>query len=719
MLLFAISGFINAFFGLVFIFFIFSKYKKEKIYYLFYLLNFSLVMWSIPYGFWQLSIDYDSALFWARMLSLGSTIIPLFYFHFTLALLDIEKKKILILIFAYFETFVYLIFGFSKYFIRTVEPTFEFSFWPKPGFLYIIYLIFSFFGLLIYSNYLLFKNYSEAVGIKKQQIKYAWFAYLLPIVGGSTNFPYWFGIKIPPYGTFFGFVYPLAMGYVLSTYRLLDIRFVLGKIFTYLFSIVSIIVSAFFLFYALQRIQGLIYIQILYFIILVICIFLYNFYFNLFKKLASNIFYYKIYSFQTIISDLGRRLVSVLDLDRLYSLILQTTTKEIGVDQSALFIRNVKTKTYKLEKNVGFNEENIKLLLNDQNFIKFIEEKKRALLFGEIVEKISSTNTSLLTKNSQGELCLPLISENIVVGCIILGKKVSGDTYSVQDIDLLSTLANQISIALENARLYDQVQDLSENLQQKVDEQTKELKQAYQTEKTAREELEKLDTTKNQFLLATQHHLRTPLTAMKWSADLMLKRKLDKRSKIAIQGFKTSTEKLIKMVNEFLDITQFQLGKNLAYVKSEVELQGVVREIIEELEFEKKSKKIYLNLEAFDDSDIILADRGKIKMAIFNIIDNAVKYTNTGGVTVFIEKNINNVILKVKDTGIGISLDNQKNMFNKVFERGLEAQKTFATGRGIGLYIASQIIKAHNGRIFAESQGEGKGLTITIELPAK
>lgn len=244
-------------------------------------------------------------------------------------------------------------------------------------------------------------------------------------------------------------------------------------------------------------------------------------------------------------------------------------------------------------------------------------------------------------------------------------------------------------------------------------------KAAHEVEKKAREELESLGRAKNQFLLAIQHHLRTPLTAMIGYSDLILNGAYGKQSKKmleVINKFQASTKSLIKMVNEFLDITQFQLGKEVVNLISGIEIEPIISEIAEELKFETEKKGIYLKLQKPEKLFAIKADREKLKAALYNIIDNAVKYTLKGGVDIKIEsKDVFKII--IKDTGIGMSQNHQKNLFNKTFERGEEAKKTFTTGRGIGLYIASEIIKAHKGKIWADSEGEGKGSTFHIELP--
>lgn len=264
------------------------------------------------------------------------------------------------------------------------------------------------------------------------------------------------------------------------------------------------------------------------------------------------------------------------------------------------------------------------------------------------------------------------------------------------------------------------LEELTKGLQQKIEEQTKDLKRAYEIEKKAKEEVESLDRSKDQFLLATQHHLRTPLSSIMGYLDLLQNGtygKQNKKTKEILKKFQSLTEDLIKMVNEFLDITQFQLGKEVIILNPGVEIVEILKKIVEQLKLEADKKGIYLKMEKPEKNYTIKADAEKLKAGLFNIIDNAIKYTKEGGVTVKLEAKQNNLVIKVEDTGIGLSLENIKNLFNRTFERGEEAKKTFTTGRGIGLYIASQIIKEHKGSVWAESKGQGKGSAFYVELP--
>ncbi|MBZ9578112.1 HAMP domain-containing histidine kinase [Patescibacteria group bacterium] len=266
------------------------------------------------------------------------------------------------------------------------------------------------------------------------------------------------------------------------------------------------------------------------------------------------------------------------------------------------------------------------------------------------------------------------------------------------------------------------LEELTENLQQKVDEQTQEIRKAYEVEKKAHQELKRLDEAKNQFIMATQHHLRTPLTSMIGYLDLIFGGtygKVSPKIKDALLKFQVSTRRLIKIVNEFLDITQFQLGKEVVSLKPNIDIRPIFKEIIEELQFEAKARGIYLKLQKPGKIPRIKADPEKLRIALFNIVDNGIKYTPKGGVIVRCQPSDNKLQITVKDTGMGIPKEELKTLFTKTFERSKEAKKVYGTGRGIGLFITGHIIKAHNGKIWAESEGKDKGSTFYIELPVK
>lgn len=248
-------------------------------------------------------------------------------------------------------------------------------------------------------------------------------------------------------------------------------------------------------------------------------------------------------------------------------------------------------------------------------------------------------------------------------------------------------------------------------------------KQALEIESKAKKELERVDKAKNQFLMATQHHLRTPLTSMRGYVDLILTGtygKVPKRIKETLLKFEKSTQNEIKIVNELLDVSQFQLGKVVTSLKPGVILEPIIKDITEDVSFEVERKKLYLKIERNQQTiPLIKADADKLRVALTNLVDNAIKYTEKGGITIKLNPTDHKVQIIVKDTGMGIPKEDILNLFARIFERNEMAQKTNTTGKGIGLYLTAKIIEEHHGRIWAESDGVGKGSTFFVELPVE
>ncbi len=244
------------------------------------------------------------------------------------------------------------------------------------------------------------------------------------------------------------------------------------------------------------------------------------------------------------------------------------------------------------------------------------------------------------------------------------------------------------------------------------------VRRAYVVEKQAKEQLQELDRFKDHFLTQAQHDLRTPLTAIMGYTDMLLQGMFGKQTKKTlevIQKIQLVSKSMKAKADSFLDLAQFQLGKSPVTLKDGVGMFAILDEVKSELDFKASTKNIYLQLEKPEKDLVIRADREKLKAAIFNIVDNAVKYTPKGGVTIAL-KNHDTVKIIITDTGIGIAKEKLDSVFGTMFERSEQAKKT-AAGAGVGLYLSGQIIEAHHGKVWAESEGEGKGSVFHIELP--
>jgi len=224
---------------------------------------------------------------------------------------------------------------------------------------------------------------------------------------------------------------------------------------------------------------------------------------------------------------------------------------------------------------------------------------------------------------------------------------------------------------------------------------------------------------KSEFVSLAAHQLRTPLSAIKWALKMLIDGDLGQLLPEQIEIIKKtyqSNERMVDLINDLLDVTRIEEGKYLfKLILTEIEpiLQFAVNSYQEEaekrkviLEFNKPQKMM----------PKVLVDVEKIRIAIQNLIDNAIKYTpQKGRVTVSLNYGKKEIGVAIKDTGVGIPEDQKARIFSKFF-RGSNVIKVETDGSGLGLFIAKNIIEAHGGKIRFESE-EGKGTTFYFSLP--
>ncbi len=233
-------------------------------------------------------------------------------------------------------------------------------------------------------------------------------------------------------------------------------------------------------------------------------------------------------------------------------------------------------------------------------------------------------------------------------------------------------------------------------------------------------DLRRLDQAKTQFLLSTQHHLRSPLSVIQGYLSMIGEGsygKITKKSKEKIDAVLEANRKLIRSVDELLNVAHFQMNKG-AVAKESVDAIALISQVIADLEPTAKNKKLYLKFKkpTAPIPKILLDGRG-IKEAIYNIVDNAIKYTQVGGVDVVMAVIGDKLRISIKDTGIGLNEKDREGLFSRIFERGEKAKSVNIEGKGIGLYLSAQIIANNGGTIRVESPGWGKGSEFIIDLP--
>lgn len=224
-----------------------------------------------------------------------------------------------------------------------------------------------------------------------------------------------------------------------------------------------------------------------------------------------------------------------------------------------------------------------------------------------------------------------------------------------------------------------------------------------------------LEVRKDDFVNMASHELKTPVTSLKLYIDALqriIKKYDDDRVSRTLDNIKNQTERLQELINDLLDVSRLQTGK-LHFKKEVFELNALIQEIIEGLQDDNKPQQIRF----IDKQHVsVYADRFRIYQVITNLITNAKKYSSEDKDIIVRVKRLNGkAVVSVQDYGIGISKDQHKKIFEKLYQVTDATEKTFP-GLGMGLYISKEFIKRHKGTIWVESE-KGKGATFYFTLP--
>ena len=226
---------------------------------------------------------------------------------------------------------------------------------------------------------------------------------------------------------------------------------------------------------------------------------------------------------------------------------------------------------------------------------------------------------------------------------------------------------------------------------------------------------------KTEFVFLAAHQLRTPLSEIKWTLRMLLDGdmgEITEEQRDFVRKTYQSNERMISLVNDLLDVTRIEEGRYL-YKPTFIQIENVIQFVINSFEEVIQRKRIKFEFQKPSEKlPRVKVDVEKIRLAIQNLLDNAMRYTPPGGeVKVSITQGLKEIEVRVQDTGVGIPRDQQERVFTKFF-RGANVVRMETEGTGLGLFITKNIIEAHGGRIWFESE-EGKGTTFHFSLPVE
>lgn len=702
----------------IYIYIVSSKLIERKIFSFF---CFAVSAWQLGFGIVFLANSENQALLGVRVIWSGVIFIPTFFYHFTIVFLDKRNKSIRNGINYLLSIFFLLSLWLTNWFIKGSYHYF-WGYYGKAGFLQYLYMLFFVltFGTAWHYWYKSYKEMKHKSFVEYSRRKHIFLMAGVGLIGGADFLPN-YGIGIYPFAAIpvtiaFGFV-----GHAIIKHQLMDIRTVIHKTVMWLTTSGSALLAVLFtVLWARPWITNLNDLQ--FSALVAFCFLLLVFYIKTVQPRIDHLFQRRKYDMQKILQGMVKELTLLKDLKGLTEKIVSTIQEALYVSHSSIVLWDVKKSQYAY---VGNESTQIDFRAHAP-FLTWMQKEDRVIESMEIEADPRHENVKASAHRYfeafSAKVTLPLIHDQKLIGIINLGEKDNLKPFTRSDIEFLSNLRIEASIALSNSLLYDDVQKMSETLRQwaldlerKVEERTHELSESKAELERSYQKLQELDQVKTQFFANISHELRTPLTLILAPLESILHRDtLQGDLREDVNSMYQNGLRLLKLINNLLDMAKIDAGKmQLSYIKTD--FIKFVKGIIASVSPMAEKKEISLSFSGPDQLSEFYFDRDKLEKVLLNIIFNSLKFTNPRGrVDVSCERRDDHVIVRVSDTGIGIAQENIHKLFNRFSQVDASSSRRFE-GTGIGLALSKELIELHNGEIWAESElGKGTAMNFTI-----
>ena len=308
----------------------------------------------------------------------------------------------------------------------------------------------------------------------------------------------------------------------------------------------------------------------------------------------------------------------------------------------------------------------------------------------------------------------PILTQTGSIGFVFAGNRYNAPAVTQGDEELITILAGQIGQSIENAQLFEKVFRSSQELELKVADRTKQLAGALQ-------KVNEISNKKTEFISAVSHELRTPLTSIKGYAAILIAGKIGELPaavKERLAKINSHSDHLVSLINDLLDIARIESGRQemkFAIYK----IKTIVDNVADLLTPQITAKAITLQLRLPQEIKEIYVDTSHAERVLINLLSNAIKFTPQNGtitVTVAPTLDAGYAVFSVSDTGIGIPASELQKLFSEFFRVDNEINQN-VKGTGLGLVLAKNIVQAHRGKIWVQSQVK-VGTTFYFTLPS-
>jgi signal transduction histidine kinase len=400
----------------------------------------------------------------------------------------------------------------------------------------------------------------------------------------------------------------------------------------------------------------------------------------------------------TALGDVGRAVSSSLDLEQVLTTIVSRAVQLSGVDAGAIYEYDEPAEVFHLRATEGLPDEFLEsapVLRRGEGVTGQLAVMLAPVQIPDI--GVAGTYQSrardvLLNLGLRAALAVPLLHEGRVVGGLAVNRRVPGE-FPQDIVDLLQTFATQSALAIQNARLFREIEEKSR-------------------------QLELASKHKSQFLANMSHELRTPMNAVLGYTDLILDNifgDVPEAIRDTLERVKTNGQHLLGLINDVLDLSKIEAGQ-LTLSLTDYSMGEIVQSVVSAVESLAAEKKLALKAMVPADLPPGRGDERRLTQVLLNLTGNAIKFTDEGEVSIEARISDGAFVVSVSDTGPGVSEADQQTIFEE-FQQADSSSTRKKGGTGLGLSISRRIVELHGGRLWMESTlGEGSTFHFTVPL---
>jgi signal transduction histidine kinase/HAMP domain-containing protein len=402
------------------------------------------------------------------------------------------------------------------------------------------------------------------------------------------------------------------------------------------------------------------------------------------------------------LSEVGRAISSTLDFETVLATIVSRANELAETDGGAIYEFDAATRAFRLRATDRFPEE-FAAILRATTLVYGEGAIGRAAMTREPIQVPDVTDPdayssrirdALVRAGYRSLLAVPLVSEDEVVGALVVNRRAAG-AFADGTVELLRTFATQSALAIQNARLFSEIEDKSR-------------------------QLEEANQHKSEFLASVSHELRTPLNAIIGFSEVMLERlfgEVNEKQEEYLNDILSSGRHLLSLINDILDLAKIEAGR-MELERGDFDLPQAIDNTL--ILVRERALRRGIALERWVDPRLgeISGDERKIKQVLLNLLSNAVKFTPEGGrIEVRAVLADGTAEVSVSDTGVGIAPEDHEAVFEEFRQVGTDYARKHE-GTGLGLALARRFVELHGGRIWVKSQ-VGHGSTFTFAIPMR